>query len=81
MEKRPATNLYRRNFLKLLGVGAGGFVLGRLADPLIELVRGEKIISEKDFKNFKFEETNKELRILDQSGEEIIIVDKDTVGG
>jgi hypothetical protein len=78
MEK-IATNTYRRNFLKFALVGAGGFLLGKLTDPLLQFVRGEKVISEKDFKNFKFEETNKQLRVLDASGEEIIIVDKDTM--
>jgi hypothetical protein len=73
------TNLYRRNLLKLFLVGGGGFLLGKFIEPVMHFVQGDKIVSTKEFENFKFEETNKELRVLDKEGEEILIVDKDSL--
>ena len=73
------TNLYRRNLLKLFLVGGGGFLLGKFVDPLMHFIQGDKLVSSKDFENFKFEETATELRVLDKGGEEILIVDKDSL--
>ena len=79
MDKQENTNLYRRNLLKLLLVGGGGFLLGKFASPLVDLWNGDKVISEKDFQSFKFVETNRELRILDKDGSEMLILDKDSL--
>lgn len=75
------TNLYRRNLLKLLAVGAGGFVVGKLSGPVADYFVGDKVLSMREFKDFKFVETSRELKVLDKDGGEILIVDKDAVGG
>lgn len=74
------TNLYRRNLLKLLAVGGGAFVVGKLSGPVLDYFTGDKIISTRDFKDFKFIETTRELKLLDTQGEAIIIFDKDAIG-
>jgi hypothetical protein len=75
------TNLYRRNLLKLIAVGGGAFLVGRLSGPVADYFVGDKVLSMKDFKDFKFVETTRELKMLDKNGGEILIVDKDAIGG
>lgn len=79
VSSRTDTNLYRRNLLKLLVVGGGAFLVGKLSSPLADFFVGNKMISMQDFQNFKFVETNRELKILDKTGSEILIVDKDSM--
>lgn len=74
------TNLYRRNLLKLLAVGGGAFLVGKLSGPVLDYFTGDKVISMRDFQDFSFVETNRELKVLDKDGDEILIVDKDAVG-
>jgi len=75
------TNLYRRNLLKLIAVGGGAFLVGKLSGPVSDYFTGGKVISMQDFKDFRFVETSKELKMLDHDGGEILIVDKDAIGG
>ena len=77
MEQRRVKNPYRRNLLKYALFGGGVLVLGKLAHSLVTFWGREKIIGTKEFDNFTLEETNKELRLLDNSGEEIVIFEKE----
>ena len=68
----------RRAFLKYAAFGGALFVAGRYIDPLINTVRGDKVLSEKVFDNFKVTETGKKLLVTDDDGEEILTIDKET---
>lgn len=67
----------RRNFLKFIFIAVTAFVLGKLFNPLKNLVMGEKVIEEVDFQNFKYRETTKSFSFMDKEGDPIIIVEKD----
>jgi len=67
----------RRNFLKFVLIAVGAFVFGKLFNPIKNVLLGEKVIEEVDFKNFKYRETNKEFSFMDKEGDPIIIVEKD----
>ncbi|MCC2630431.1 MAG: hypothetical protein K0S38_240 [Candidatus Paceibacter sp.] len=67
----------RRNLIKLLFVGGGAFVVGKLFGSFIDLFT-DNVISTTEFKNFKFVETEKTMTISDKSGEALLIVDKDS---
>ncbi|MDO8551992.1 MAG: hypothetical protein Q7S01_00505 [bacterium] len=71
-------NSYRRNLLKLLAVGGGAFIVGKFANPFINFLNGDKVIDEKTFQNFKFIETGREVKVIDSTGNEILIVEKDS---
>ncbi|MFZ3043827.1 MAG: hypothetical protein WA058_01830 [Minisyncoccia bacterium] len=74
------TNLYRRNLLKLFAVGGGAFLVGKFMDPVINLISGDRVISMRDFQNFRLVESGREIKVLDKDGGEILIVDKDAIG-
>ena len=78
MTEQADTNLYRRNLLKLLVVGGGAFIVGRFANPFINFWNGDRVLSERNFQNFKFVETGKELKIFEKDGTEVLILEKDS---
>jgi hypothetical protein len=67
-------NKNRRNFLKLLFVGIGSFLLGKVFGSFFSKSSCREF--EKDFGEFRVEEDKKELVVYDRSGEKILIVDK-----
>ncbi len=71
----------RRNFLKLLGTGTGGFLIGTLFGsellPLLNL-RGQDFQIGQEFKNFKVLEKNKGLVFVNKkTGKEILTITQD----
>lgn len=70
-------DLRRRNFLKFAIFGSLAFLAGRYLQPLINTIRGEAVIDEKVFQNFKLTETGKQLRITDEDNEELLVIDKE----
>jgi hypothetical protein len=67
----------RRNFLKILIIGGGVFIGGKIIGPrVLEYFSAPPIVAEKDFGNFKVSDDKKELIISDSQGEEILIIDK-----
>lgn len=67
----------RRAFLKYALFGGTLFLAGKYANPIINTLRGDKILSEQTFQNFKLTETGKELRVTDDDGNEILTIDKE----
>jgi len=67
----------RRNFLKLAAFGGVAFVAGKFLSPFLNMVKKDKVVDEKVFDNYKITETNKQFKLIDRQGDEIIIVDKD----
>lgn len=72
----------RRKFLKIILIGGGTFVLGRLLDPFLSKLveEGEKRVSIPSPKPtsslFKIVEDEKFLSIYDDSGQEVFQIDK-----
>lgn len=75
-EKVQSTGARRRLLLKLGFFGAAAFALGKIFGPNIPFF-SERVVSLKDFKNFRIVETSKELRLFNKVGDEIVIVDKE----
>ena len=67
----------RRNFLKLAAFGGVAFVAGKFFSPLLNIVKKDKVVKETLFNDYKITETNKQFKLTDKQGDEIIIVDKD----
>jgi hypothetical protein len=64
----------RRNFLKIMLIGGGTVVLGKVLGPVLsKLVDGAS--GETNFRNFKMAENRKGLTVYDKKGEEIFIMD------
>lgn len=68
----------RRAFLKYAAFGGALFVAGKYIDPLVNTLRGDKVLSEKTFDNFKVTETGKQLLVTDDDGAEVLTIDKET---
>ncbi len=75
-EKVQSTGARRRLLLKLGFFGAAAFALGKIFGPDIPLF-SERVVSSKDFKNFRVVETTKELRLFNNVGDEIVVIDKE----
>lgn len=67
----------RRAFLKYALFGGTLFLAGKYLTPLINTLRGDEVLSEKTFQNFKLTETGKELLVTDDDGNEILTIDKE----
>jgi hypothetical protein len=67
----------RRAFLKYAFFGGTLFMAGKYVTPLINYFRGDTVLSEKTFQNFTVTETGKELRVTDDDGAELLIIDKE----
>lgn len=69
-------NKNRRKFLKILVIGGGVLVVGKVFGPrLLEFLSPTPKVA-KDFENFNVTEDKKGLTISDKKGEEIFIIDE-----
>jgi len=68
----------RRAFLKYAFFGGAVLVAGKYINPLVNLIRGDTILSEKTFENFKITETGRKLLVTDDDGSEILTIDKES---
>ncbi|MBP9751993.1 MAG: hypothetical protein KBD19_03995 [Candidatus Moranbacteria bacterium] len=68
----------RRAFLKYAVFGGAVFVAGKYVSPLVNLIRGDTVLSEKTFENFKITETGRQLLVTDDDGSEILTIDKES---
>ncbi len=78
-EKKPLINKRRRNILKVLALGSGTFVLGKIFGPSLSLFGSDTNIY--DFKNFRVVEDGQELGFFDKLGNEILILENDPKAG
>jgi hypothetical protein len=69
-------NKDRRNLIKFLLVGTGGFALGNIFSSKFLSFFEKKEVVNFDLQNFKVSEDSKELIITDRTGEDILIIDK-----
>lgn len=68
----------RRTFLKYAFFGGAVFLAGKYVNPFINLLRGDTVLSEKTFQNFRVTETGKQLKVTDDEGLELLIIDKES---
>lgn len=68
----------RRAFLKYAVFGGAVFLAGKYFGPLMNTMRGDTVLSEKTFDNFKMVETGKQLQISDDDGNEILTIEKES---
>lgn len=68
----------RRAFLKYAFLGGAVFLAGKYVTPLVNLLRGDTVLSEKTFQNFTVTETGKQLKVTDDDGAELLIIDKES---
>jgi len=69
----------RRNLFKLILLAGGAFLFGKLFSSFTDMF-SDKVISDTDFKNFRFVETKKTLTLYGKDGrteEPLLIVEKD----
>lgn len=76
-DKEEIFNRNRRLFLTVAGTGVVAFILGKIFGPSINLFSRDHVLSEEEFKNFRVVNTEKEMRLYDRSGDEIIIIEKE----
>lgn len=74
----PLLDDRRRAFLKYAAFGGALFVAGKYIDPLVNTLRGDTVLSEKTFDNFKVTETGKQLLVTDDDGAEVLTIDKES---
>ncbi len=67
----------RRNFLRLLTIGSGVLVAGGVLDRLNNL-KSSKPVSSKTFSGFRVTESKKEVTFSNNSGDELLIIEKNT---
>ncbi|MBI2108906.1 MAG: hypothetical protein HYT93_01840 [Parcubacteria group bacterium] len=68
----------RRNFLKWSLIGGGGFLLGKIFGPYLTFSRSEPF-NEAFLKDFRVVETGRELKLFNKKGEEVLVIDKETL--
>ena len=68
----------RRTFLKYALFGGAVFLAGKYTTPVANMLRGDRVLSEKTFQNFKVTETGTELKVMDDDGAELLIIDKES---
>lgn len=68
----------RRAFLKYAVFGGAVLVVGKYIDPVINMLRGDTVLSERTFRNFKITETGRQLLVTDDDGGEILTIDKES---
>lgn len=68
----------RRAFLKYAAFGGAVLLAGKYVTPLVNTLRGDAVLSEKTFDNFKVTETGKQLKVTDDDGAELLIIDKES---
>ena len=67
----------RRKILKLFGLGAGAFVLGKIVGPSLSWFPGIIADGTTYFRNFRIVERGKNLSFYDRFGNEILILEGD----
>ncbi len=77
-QKDAPLDAKRRAFLKYAVFGGVVFLAGKYFGPLMNTMRGDTVLSEKTFDNFKMVETGKQLQISDDDGNEILTIDKES---
>ena len=66
----------RRNFLRLVLIGAGVLAVGKIFGPRLLEAFSSNEVTVKNFKDFTTEEKNKkELTVYDKTGEAIFVID------
>jgi hypothetical protein len=82
LDRKPAktedVDSRRRAFLKYAAFGGAVFVAGKYVNPLINAIRGDTVLSERTFENFKITETGRKLLVTDDDGGEILTIDKES---
>lgn len=68
----------RRAFLKYAAFGGAVLFAGRYISPIVNALRGDTVLSEKTFENFKITETGRQLRVTDDDGGEVLTIDKES---
>jgi len=68
----------RRAFLKYAVFGTAVFLAGKYLNPFINMLRGDTVLSEKIFQNFRITETGRQLKITDDDENEILTIDKES---
>lgn len=72
-----AVDARRRAFLKYAMFGGAVFLSGKYIGPIMNMLRGDTVLSEKTFQNFKITETGRQLKVSDNDGEDLLIIDKE----
>jgi hypothetical protein len=67
----------RRRMLKLFGLGAGAFVVGKVLGPSFNILPGEMGDGTTFFRNFRLVERGSELAFYDRFGNEILVLEAD----
>lgn len=71
-------NERRRNLIKFAAFGAAAFVLGRVLGPSLSLFGDSSAAgTSKKYKNYRVVDSDKELRIYDPQGNELVMIEKD----
>lgn len=73
-KKAQPVNKNRRIFLALGATGLVTFIFGKLFGDFLE----RDIVSKAQFKNFTLTETGSEIKLTDNKGDEIFIIDKES---
>ncbi len=68
----------RRKFLKLLLIGGGVILLGKIFGSGLNFFSDFQKKKEKNFQNFRAAEEGNEIIFYDQKGEKIFIIEKDS---
>lgn len=73
----PAIATSRRSFLKYVMLGSGVLVIGKIFGSSLDFFSGaEKKGAPLSFRNFRMVEQDKEMKIFDNNGDEIMTLDK-----
>lgn len=67
----------RRTFLKYAVFGGVVFLAGKYFGPFMNMMHGDTVLNEKTFNNFKITETGKQIQVIDDDGDEILVIDKE----
>ena len=75
--EQETPNRDRRTLIKLLLVGGGAFVAGKLFGSVTDFF-SDKVLNDIQFKNFRFVETEKSVTVSENGQKDpILIVEKD----
>lgn len=71
-------NENRRNFLKLLGVGTAALVVGKISQSMSAILSGAHDITSESMNGAKIADNGKEIKVFSNSGDEILVIDKES---
>lgn len=73
-------NERRRNLIKFAAFGAAAFVLGKVLGPSLSVFGDTNDSgSSKKYKNYRVVDNDRELRVYDPQGNELVMIEKDAV--